>query len=224
MRDAGVEAVFLDLDGTICAYRRPSRELLATAFDRLDVEPFFTPTEYRDQLFSQIVTDETKAERREQAFVTLAELAGRDPALGRRLAGVYTDMRDHGDVEPLPGALDALDALGARYDLALVTNGGPEIQDQKLDALDIGDAFDVVVYGGYDTTPKPEPGPFHEALYALDATPGRVVHVGNSVRSDVWGADAAGIKCALLWPDDEPATAPDYLLDSMHELLDPPWT
>ncbi|MFD1585368.1 HAD family hydrolase [Halorientalis brevis] len=219
-----VDAVFLDMDGTLCEYRQSSAELLARAFDRLDVDPFFTAETYRNQLFSQIVTDETKAERREQAFITLAELDDRDPAVGRRLAAVYASMRDHRDVEPLPGALDALDSLRERYDLALVTNGGPEMQDPKLAALDVEDAFDVIVYGGYDTTPKPEPGPFHEALYALDATPGRVVHVGNSVRFDVWGADAAGIKSALLRPDgDEPATAPDYLLRSMADLQDPPW-
>jgi HAD superfamily hydrolase (TIGR01509 family) len=225
MRADGIDAVFLDLDGTICEYRRSSRELLATAFEELDVDPFFTAAEYHDQLFSQVVTDETKAERREQAFRTLAETDDRDPALGRRLASVYASMRDHGDVEPLPGALEALDSLREHYDLALVTNGGPEIQDPKLETLDIADAFDVVVYGGYDTTPKPEPGPFHEALYALDASPSRVVHVGNSVRSDVWGADAAGIESVLIRPEGSDAvTAPDYRIESMEELQDPPWT
>jgi putative hydrolase of the HAD superfamily len=219
-----VEAVCLDLDGTICEYRHATEQLLPRAFEQLGVEPFFTAEEYRDQLFSQVVTDETKAERREQAFEALATERGHDPAVGRRLAALYASMRDHSDVRPLPGALEAVESLGQSYDLALVTNGGPEMQDPKLAALDIADAFDEVVYAGYQVPPKPEPEPFHRALYALDAAPRSVVHVGNSVRTDLWGADAAGIRAALLWPpDDEPGTDPDYRIESMRDLLDPPW-
>jgi putative hydrolase of the HAD superfamily len=223
MSEGPVEAVFLDLDGTICEYRRPTRELLARAFEELGVDPFFTAEDYREQLFSQVVTDETMAERREAAFTQLADSAGKDTAVGRRLAAVYGSMRDHRDVRPLPGAMDALESLGDRYRLALVANGGPEIQDGKLDALGIADAFGTVVYGGYETAPKPEPNPFMKALNALDVRPRRTVHVGNSIRTDVWGADAAGLRVALLSDDDDPMTAPDYLIRSMHDLVDPPW-
>ncbi|SDF58319.1 HAD family hydrolase [Halorientalis regularis] len=223
MDDRPPDAVFLDLDGTLCEYRRSREELLAAAFEELGVEPFFTTAEYREKLFMQVVTDETRAERREMAFASLAEESGRDPAVGRRLAALYASKRDHGDVEPLPGALSALDALGEAYDLALVANGGPEVQDPKLDALGVREAFDVIVYGGYDTAPKPEPGPFHEALYALDAAPRRAVHVGDTVYKDVRGADGAGIQAALLTDGSEPTTTPDYLLSSMADLEDPPW-
>jgi len=224
MPDGPVEAVFLDLDGTICEYRQPTRALLARAFEELGVEPFFTAEDYREQLFSQVITDETMAERREAAFTALAESAGREPAVGRRLAAVYASMRDYRDVRPLPGAIEAVEALGERYRLALVTNGGPETQDGKLDALGITDAFSTIVYGGYETAPKPEPNPFMKALTALDVRPRRTVHVGNSIRADVWGADAAGLRVALLADgDDEPITAPDYLLDSMYDLVEPPW-
>ncbi|WP_299270018.1 HAD family hydrolase [Halorientalis sp.] len=223
MDDWPLDAVFLDLDGTLCEYRRSRAELLATAFDELGVDRFFTPAEYRNKLFMQVVTDETRAERREMAFAALAEESGRDPAVGRRLAALYASMRDHSDVEPLPGALAALDSLGEAYDLALVANGGPETQDPKLDALGIRDVFDVIVYGGYDTAPKPEPGPFHEALYALDTAPRRAVHVGDTVHKDVRGADGAGIQAALLTDGSEPTSTPDYVLSSMADLENPPW-
>ncbi|WP_336002283.1 HAD family hydrolase [Halorientalis halophila] len=223
MDDRSPEAVFLDLDGTICEYRRSCAELLAAAFDELDVDPFFTPAEYRERFRLQVVTDETRAERREAAFVDLAEAEGRDPALGRRLATVYASMRDHGDVDPLDGALAAVESLGEAYDLALVANGGPETTDPKLATLGLRDAFDVIVYAGYDTAPKPEPGAFHEALYALDAAPRRAVHVGDSVFEDVRGADGAGIQAALLTDGSEPTSTPDYRLESMADLEAPPW-
>jgi putative hydrolase of the HAD superfamily len=223
MSAGSVEAVFLDLDGTICEYREPTSDLLARSFAELGLDPVFTAEEYREELFSQIVTDETMAERREAAFRNLVASAGEDPVVGRRLAAVYAGMRDHRDVRPLPGAIEAVEALADRYRLALVTNGGPETQDGKLDALGIADAFETVVYAGYETAPKPEPNPFLKALTDLDVAPRRTVHVGNSIRADVWGADAAGLRVALLDGDDDPVTAPDYRLDSMHDLTDPPW-
>lgn len=210
------------LDGTLCEYRDPAPDLLARAFDELDVDPFFTAGDYREELFRQVVTDETRAERREQAFTALAERAGRDPAVGRRLAALYASMRDHSAVDPTPGALAAVDSLAERYHLALVTNGGPETQDRKLDALGLADAFDTVVYGGYDSLPKPEPAPFHEVLYRLGVTPRRAVHVGSTVRTDLWGADAAGIRAALVG-DADADIAPDYRVDSLADLTDPPW-
>ncbi|MFB6165632.1 MAG: HAD family hydrolase [Haloarculaceae archaeon] len=221
MTGLAVETVFLDLDGTLCAYRRDRGSLLSAAFDRLDVDPLFTVDEYRDRLFAQVVTDETLAERREAAFRDLAAERADDPALGRRLASVYGSLRDHGDVRPLSGALEAVESLADRYDLALVTNGGPETEDPKLSTLGLTDAFDAVVYGGYDAAPKPEPGPFHEALYRLDAAPARTVHVGDSRRLDAWGADAAGIRVALVGADGD--TDVDYSLSSLGELAVPPW-
>jgi len=224
MSAGSVEAVFLDLDGTICEYREPTSDLLARSFAELGLDPVFTAEEYREELFSQIVTDETMTERREAAFRNLVAAAGEDPVVGRRLAAVYAGLRDHSDVRPLPGAIEAVESLADRYRLALVTNGGPETQDGKLDALGIADAFETVVYAGYETAPKPEPNPFLKALSDLDVAPRRTVHVGNSIRADVWGADAAGLRVALLADgDDDPVTAPDYRLDSMHDLTDPPW-
>jgi outer membrane protein assembly factor BamB len=41
--------VVFDLDDTICTYRRDQDELLAVAFDRLDVEPFFDGRTYLDR-------------------------------------------------------------------------------------------------------------------------------------------------------------------------------
>ena len=40
----------------------------------------------------------------------------------------------------------------------------------------------------------PTPAPFEAALSALSVRPERAVHVGNSLRSDVAGARAAGVR------------------------------
>jgi putative hydrolase of the HAD superfamily len=81
-----------------------------------------------------------------------------------------------------------------------------------------------VVHAGYDARPKPHPEPFERALAALDARAERAVHVGNSPSSDVAGARAAGVASAWLASgEDSPEPAPTYRLDSLRELIRPPW-
>jgi len=224
-----VEAVTLDIDRTLCEYRRSTADLLAEAFDTVGVDPFFTAGEYRDRMFRYVPRTDTKAELREACFADLAAERGHDRAVGRRVAAVHTNLRDHRDVEPVPGAREAVAALAERYPLAVVTNGAPENQAPKLDELGLADRFETVVHAGYDTLAKPDPAPFLDALDALGTAAPATVHVGDG-RDDVLGADAAGMRTAWLRRSDaeldatgRPGTRPHFELGSMRELLDPPW-
>lgn len=223
-----VRAVTLDIDRTLCRYRRSTADLLGEAFAEVGVEPFFTAAEYRDRTFRYVPRTDTKAELREACFADLAEERGRDRAVGRRVAAVHTRLRDHRAVDPVPGAHEAVGALGERYPLAVVTNGAPEIQMPKLEALGLTDAFETVIHAGYDTLAKPDPAPFLDALDALGTAAPATVHVGDS-SDDVLGADAAGMRTAWLRTEAErdatgrPGTRPHFELDSMRDLVDPPW-
>jgi putative hydrolase of the HAD superfamily len=220
---ATVRAVTLDLDGTLCRYRESAATLLDRAFRTVGVDPLFTAAEYRERRHRYLDGTDTRAELREACFADMAEHRGHDPAVGRRVAAAYGGLREHGDVEPLPGALAAVDRLAEEYPLALVTNGPPEIQAPKLATLGLDDAFDDRVHAGYDTLAKPDPAPFIDAVSALGVPPASVVHVGNSVHADVWGADAAGMQTALLDGEEADHTRPHYRLASMADLVDPPW-
>jgi putative hydrolase of the HAD superfamily len=216
-----ISTVFLDLDDTICEHPRSTADRLADAFDRAGIDPFFDAADFRRWLPK--VTAETRLELREKCFGGIADEAGRDPALAREVARGYEDP-DPAGVEFLPGAETALDALSAAYDLALVSNGGRETQEAKLAALGIADLFDATTYTEPGGPVKPDPDHFHRTLSALDATPSEAVHVGNSLRADVAGAQAAGIDA--VWLARTAATAdraPDYTIESMRDLRAPPW-
>ena len=132
-----------------------------------------------------------------------------------------------------------LSELGTRYRLGLVTNGGPDTQSVKIDSLGVRDAFETIILAGWDTEPKPNPEPFVRALEDLDSTRSESVYVGNSIASDVLGANRSGLQSVWIphessldsSPGDtdsaeQPAsdlTTPDYRLDSLRGLLDPPW-
>ena len=87
-----------------------------------------------------------------------------------------------------------------------------------------GLAFDHIVTSEDCRAYKPHPAPFERALEALGLAAVDVLHVGDSLRSDVAGAKALGIP--VLWinrqgrtPPDGP-TRPDYVARDLTGLLD----
>ncbi|WP_435359077.1 HAD family hydrolase [Haloarchaeobius sp. DFWS5] len=223
MQSQPVDTVLFDLDDTLCTYRRDQSELLSVSFDSVGVDPFFDATDYVDRYETFVDDSDDMLDLRRRCFADLAESSGYDPTVGHDVAAAYAEQRDHANVDPIPGANEAVEALAAEYRLAVVTNGDPEMQAEKLSALPFGDAFEYVVCAGYDAPSKPHPGAFHRVLDLLDAEPERTVHIGNSLRSDVAGAQAADIRAAWLSDGSTPDPVPTYEIDSMTALLTPPW-
>lgn len=216
---AGTEAVLFDLDDTLCTYRETADDILPRCFEQADVEPFFTPAEYYEAFVHYLGDVESIQALRRRCFADFAREQGLDPAAGRAVASAYTDERDASDVEPLGTASETVAAVAEHSRVGLVTNGPPETQQRKLDTVGLGDAFDTVVFAGHETPAKPDPAPFERALSALDVDPDRALHVGNSLSSDVAGAQAAGIDA--VWLDDgttDPDPTPEYVLDSLDDL------
>lgn len=219
------DAVLFDLDDTLCSYRRSSAELLQFAFDALDVDPLFPVDAYYERFGTFLGEYEDMGEFREACFVDAALAYDADTALAKEAAAVFERERDQTAVDPLPGAIEAIEALAETYHLGLVTNGPPHTQRTKLDAIGLADAFDVTVFAGFDTAAKPAVEPFDLALSELGVPADRAVHIGNSERSDVAGANAAGL--ASVWLAENGADGrgeATYVVESMTELQSPPWS
>ena len=226
-RASSVDAVLFDLDDTLCRYRRPGSEVLREAFSKAGVSPFFTPEEYGDRYRTYLEGSTDIETLRETCFGDIATEKGLDREVGIAVARAYASVRDQRNVEPLPGADRVVSELADSYRLGLVTNGGPTMQRRKLNALGLDSAFDVTVFAGYDTAPKPDPEPFVVALDELGTTPDEAVYVGNSLSSDVAGASAAGLRSVWIPVEDDdgesPAQIPEYRVNSLEELQQPPW-
>ena len=219
-----VDAVLFDIDDTICEYERSTGELLAIAFERAGVEPFFETREYVARYSTFLDESENVSDLRERCFVDIARERGRNPDLAREVARAFTAERDHTRVRWLDGAREVLDRFESEYRLAAVTNGSPEMQAQKLETLGV-DCFETVVYAGYDTRAKPDPEPFEVALEAVGTDSDRAVYVGNSLASDVRGAHNAGLRAAWIASGDrtDPLPPPEYVLDTPGGLLELSW-
>jgi putative hydrolase of the HAD superfamily len=98
-----------------------------------------------------------------------------------------------------PDAEPALrDLKRSRYRLAVVTNGSPCLQREKLAASGLAHFFDAVVVSGDVDTAKPDRAVFDHALALLDVNPADAAMVGDSLEKDIEGALAADLGGAIL--------------------------
>jgi len=104
------------------------------------------------------------------------------PRERRRLHIVYPDVKA------------VLDNLRARYPLALLSNGAPDLQWEKIRGAGLKDYFDPIVVTGELGVGKPDPRVYRHVLDLLKVSPEAAVMVGNSLRSDIAGAKAVGIR------------------------------
>jgi len=121
----------------------------------------------------------------------------------------------------IPGAEGALDRLAARYRLAIVTNGIPDVQREKLIRTGLLERFEVVVISGELGFGKPDRRIYEETLRLLDVPASECVMVGDNFRRDVAGAQALGIRgvwisCGRPVPDG--GVTPYLSIDSLAEL------
>ena len=102
---------------------------------------------------------------------------------------------DSGTLEPYAGVRSGLDRLAPSVPLGIVSDGDPQIQRSKLDALGLSDAFDVIVWSDEHGREhrKPHPLPFALAVELLGVEAGDVVYIGDRPDKDVVGAAAAGM-------------------------------
>lgn len=217
-----IQLVILDLDKTICKYSQPKEDVLMSAFEELDLEPFFAIDEFEATMDTFEDADEvtTKSDCRRISCESLAVENGYEESVGTKLGEIYSHRRRHGDVEFLPGAEEALTYLSDRYELGLITNAEREVQRPKLESLGIYTLFETVVYAGHDTEYKPHPEAFREALQVVGVSPDDALYVGDDFESDILGADAVGID--TVWVADESSAEsgnpPTHHIASMMEL------
>lgn len=92
-----------------------------------------------------------------------------------------------------------LQDLARDYRLALVTNGAPDVQREKLSHTTLMPLFVSMIVSAEVGFGKPDPRIFDAALAALDVSPESAVMVGDSLARDIAGAHAAGLRA--IWID-----------------------
>jgi 2-haloacid dehalogenase len=145
-----------------------------------------------------------------ERFCRLLGVMGRDAAQGGAMGAAYIDaLSQRGDV--LPGARSALLATARLARVGAVTNGLDRVQRARLRAAGIEGRFEVVVTSESCGFAKPDPRILHEALAALEASPGEAAYVGDDAHADGGAAQAAGVR--FWWIDRGTGGAPPAVMD-----------
>ena len=98
--------------------------------------------------------------------------------------------------EPVPGAVGALTTLAKRYKLAVVCDTGyspGSVLTQLLSRSGMVEAFSYLFFSDEHGMSKPDPRVFKHTLAQLGVRAGEAAHVGDMQRTDIAGAQAAGM-------------------------------
>lgn len=151
----------------------------------------------------------------------LGDLGVHDDILAATLAERFRVERRARHDWLYPETRATLDALRPLYSLALVTNGAPDIQRDKLAGSGLEAYFPVVQVSVEAGSGKPDTAIFTRALDALGVGPEDAVMVGDSPARDILGANRAGIRAIWIRRDNQPLSPdaqPDATIASLSEL------
>jgi len=129
------------------------------------------------------------------------------------------------DQPPLThGAAETVTKLSKRFRLGVISDTGVTSGSKIRELLDregILGFFTVAVFSDETGVCKPRWEAFDAALKGLGVQPGEALHVGDSLRTDVAGAKAAGMKGIWLRvrEPDADGVSPDYTITRLGELL-----
>ena len=121
----------------------------------------------------------------------------------------------------LPGAAEFLRALRARGKVYLITNGTPAAQYGRLASLGLENFFDGIYISDEIGYKKPDVRFFAYLLEREKIGRENCLVIGDSLSSDIAGANNAGIRCIWYNPSGRAAegAAPDYTAKSYREIL-----
>ena len=222
-----ITTISFDGDGTLWDFEKVMRDALqrtrdelcrldSTLGEALTVESMIA---VRNRVAGELKGRGTNLEviRLEAFRRTLAGIGRPDEQLARHLNEVYLAHR-FANIELFPDVNPALDALGARYRLGLLSNG-----NSYPDRCGLEGRFQFVVFAQDHGVEKPDPRIFAITLDRAGCTRGQLLHVGDSLQNDVFGAQRAGIAVVWLNRTGSPNTSamqPDLEVRTLTDLAD----
>jgi len=132
-------------------------------------------------------------------------------------------LERYGDEPPLiPGAVEAVRRIGARWPLAIASSSNPELIRVVLEATGLGQLFRAAVSSQEVARGKPAPDVYLEAARRLDVPPARCGAVEDS-HNGIRSAKAAGMRVVAVPnphfpPDAEALALADAVVASTAEL------
>lgn len=155
-------------------------------------------------------------EIRRRSFLRMLDHVGyAGPDLSARLNEVYLEHR-YNDIRPYQDVVPMLDALALRFKLGLLSNG-----NNYPEYFGLADRFDFAVYAQDIGIEKPDPRTYQIAVERAGCSLDQLLHVGDSLETDVKGAQAVGVHAVWLNRNgafNDTGIEPDYQIATLTEL------
>jgi len=204
LRLAQVQAISFDGDGTLWDFESAMLQGLATVLDELQRRRPGPAAEaltvgalraLRDTAAAEMPgasLEEIRLESMHRAVRAASEGDPEEGALAQALYALYMSER-YAALRLCADARTALEALAPRYPLAVISNGNTDVVRAGLRI-----PFAAVVFAADVGYAKPDPRIFFRACRLLDCPDEALLHVGDTLETDVAGAQAAGVLAVWL--------------------------
>ena len=207
-----ITTILFDLDGTlidtneliITTYLHTLEKYFPSKYKREDVLPFLGPTLH-------------------EVFGGMTQV----PEQVEEMIAAYRDynISKHDElVKEFIGVSETIQTLKERgYKLAVVTTKRLDVTLKGLRLMNLEKYFEVIVAYEHVTKTKPDPEPIFNALEQLNSTPSETMMVGDNYHDILAGKNAgtqtAGVSWSIKGRDYVASYEPDYMLESMTDLL-----
>lgn len=207
-----LKALFLDMDETLCdtpGANERAKELMAqeseaifrTDLDGREFAEAYVTGIYREWTDSQrarympIIEQQSEEAFRVQLIRDLLAERSVD-SVSKETAQTLQNKFDNDRIDAFdfyPGMMEWLAEARKMFTLVVITNGPEFTQIPKLERVNMAAHVDHIIIGGQEPEEKPYPSIFMKALKLANCEPHEVIHVGDSLASDIAGAHNSGI-------------------------------
>jgi len=119
---------------------------------------------------------------------------------------------------------DVLDKLKGKYQLVLLTNGAPSLQNLKLEITpEIAPYFDHIIISGDFGKGKPDASIFEHVMEKVGITADDAIMVGDNLNTDILGSSRVGMRNVWINRENNApngVVTPTYEVDSLTALLE----
>ena len=197
-----IKAVLFDLDDTLYDRDALVRRVVTDQYDTFQHE--LRSVQKDDFVRRVLQLDDCGYADKRALYATVVGEYGLTPALIERLVENFWTSYDEKCELPQDTRLTLQTLRQNHIKLGVITNGGTERQQRKLDSLGISSWFDVIVISETEGVRKPEPEIFRRALARCGVEASEAIFVGDHPDTDIGGALQAGLHAAWkvtpYWP------------------------
>jgi len=118
-----------------------------------------------------------------------------------------------------PGIVAFLAEARKLFTLVVITNGPEFSQVPKVDRVNLSEHVDHIIIGGQEPEEKPAASIFNKALKLANCQAHEVIHIGDSLASDIAGAHNSGI--TSVWIQHQQPLDAELGINPHHTLLHP---